>query len=74
MINYSKVVAQNHNDDVKNKQVTLIDTHLRYLLLFHAYEKICNEVAEDDRSLSVDRSTYTAKSKVILGSILDIEL
>ena len=69
-INYSKIAQEG-----ENKQVNLIDTHLRYLMLYHAFEKICSEVAENEnRTMSVERGDYTARTRVILGSILDIEL
>ena len=44
-------------------------------MLYHAFEKICSEEAENDnRTMKVDRGNFTARTKVILGSILDIEL
>ena len=69
MINYSKFVAEG-----ENKLLSIIDTHLRYLMLYHAFDKICNEVTENDRSLSVDKGTYQVKSRISVGSILDVEL
>ena len=44
-------------------------------MLYHAFEKICSEVAENEnRTMTVERGDYTARTRVILGSILDIEL
>ena len=69
MINYAKVVEEG-----KSKLLSTIDTHLRYLMLYHAFDKICSEVTENDRSLSVDKGAYQVKSRILVGSILDVEI
>ena len=69
MINYSRLVAEG-----ENKLLSTIDTHLRYLMLYHAFDKICNEVTENDRSLSIDKGAYQVKSRIFVGSILEVEI
>lgn len=58
-----------------DKILQLIDTHLRYLMLFEAFEKIASEVAMfSDSKLTVDRSNYSAKSRVNIGSVLEVDI
>ena len=52
----------------------MIDTHLRYLMLYQTFDKIINEVSSHDKSLSVDKSSYFAKTRLNIGSVLDLEL
>ena len=44
-------------------------------MLYDAFEKICNESDENDNhNMTVDRGNFIANSRVVLGSILEIEL
>ena len=69
LINFDKEAKEG-----ENKLISTIDRHLRYLMLFHAFDKISNEVTDDDNSLQIDKSSNTVKSRVIIGNIVDIEL
>ena len=69
MINFSKETREG-----ENKLVSMIDKHLRYLMLYHTFDKIINEVSSLDKSLTVDKSSYSAKTRLNIGSVLDLEL
>ena len=44
-------------------------------MLYEAYEKIASEVGSmQDKSISIDRGTLSTRSRVNIGSILELDL